>query len=133
MTVWLAGMQITADRLNDHTADASTTSGLVASSGFAVNDFTAHKVAGVAEVHCYLNRTGGTITATTGNITDTAMCVLPAGWRPDHTINGTFGDGTSSGEAILTSSGTVTIRTASSDITNGRNIRFSATWIIENN
>lgn len=132
MTQWLAGMQITADRLNDHTADAETTSGLVASTGWAVNEFYARKVNGITEVHCYLNRTGDTIAATTANVADQAICVLPVGWRPDHTINGTWGDGTSSGECILSNTGTVTLRTASTDIINNRNLRFTAMWISEN-
>jgi hypothetical protein len=132
MTVWLAGMQMTADRLNDHTADAQTASGLVPSSGWSVNEFYARKVNGVTEVHCYLLRTGATITATTGNVADQAICVLPVGWRPDHTVNGTWGDGTSSGEAILSNTGTVTLRTASSDIIANRNLRYSAVWISEN-
>lgn len=135
MTTYLAGMRATADRMNDHTADDETTSGLTASTGWTVNDFFARKVSGVTEVHCYLNRSGADLTLSPnpgGNLADTALCVLPTGWRPDHTLSGTWGDGFSSGEAILTSSGTVTLRSAITSITSGRNVRFSATWVSEN-
>jgi hypothetical protein len=129
-------MVITAERLNDGVDTVTTTSGLTASSGFTVNDFYARKDARSVEVHCYLNRSAaGAVTQTNGNITpDVPLCVLPVGWRPDHTINGAWGDGTSSGEAILSDSGTVTLRTSSSDISGGgsRNLRFSASWLVDN-
>jgi hypothetical protein len=126
MTVFLAGMRVTSDRLNDYTPDETTTTGLTASANWAVNDFYASRSRGTVILDLYLNRTGGTITATVGNITDVAIATLPAGWRPNltSTITATWGDGSSSGECVVSTDGIVTLRTASNDIILNRNLRI---------
>lgn len=131
MTNWLAGMRMTADRLNDYTPDAETTSGLVASTNFTVNSFYATRTGGSMFVHCYLNYTGATITASSGNIPDTSMCTLPVGWRPPTVINAVFGDGSEDGEVTIGTGGIVTLRTATASIPSGRNIRVTASWNAE--
>lgn len=130
MTAWLAGMRITADRLNDYSLDDETTSGFVIGTGWALNNFWANRQGATVEMNIYVNRTGATITATTGNITDTLIGTAPAGWRPNtaSTLNGTWDDGTSTGGFVLGTDGVCTIRTATSDIIAGRNLRLHVTF-----
>lgn len=130
MTLWLSGMRMTADRLNDYSLDDETTSGFVIATGWTLNNFWANRQGATVEMNIYVNRTGGTITATTGNITDTLVGTAPAGWRPNSasTINGIWDDGTSSGGFVIGTDGAATIRTASSDIINTRNLRLHVTF-----
>lgn len=124
--LWLSGMIMTADRLNDYSLDDETTSGFVIASGWTLNNFWANRQGATVEMNIYANRTGGTITATTGNIGDTLVGTAPSGWRPNSasTINGVWSDGTASGEWVIGTDGLCTLRTSSSDITNGRNVRM---------
>ncbi|MFD4551421.1 hypothetical protein [Streptomyces sp. NPDC058466] len=132
MTNWLAGMTITAARLNDGIDATTTASGLTAASGFSVNDFRGYKSGKIIVIDMYMLRTGGTITATTGNITDTAICTVPSGWRPTNgTINGAWDDGTSEGGFVVGTDGICTLRTASGDIILNRNIRLHAAFVID--
>lgn len=126
MTQWLAGMRATADRMNDYSADASTTSGLTAATGFSVNNFWATRQGATVTLDMYINRTGADITATTGNIADTLCCTAPAGWIPNSasTIIGIWGDGTATGDFVIGTDGACTLRTASSNIVSGRNLRL---------
>lgn len=126
MTVWLSGMLMTADRLNDYSLDDETTSGFVTGSGFSLNNFWANRSRSTVEMNIYVNRTGADITATTGNITDTVVGTAPSGWRPNSasTINGVWSDGTASGEWVIGTDGVCTLRTASSNIVSGRNLRL---------
>jgi hypothetical protein len=123
-------MRITAGRLNDYSLDDETTSGFSIASGWTLNNFWANRQGATVEMNIYVNRTGGTITATTGNITDTLVGTAPAGWRPNSasTLNGIWDDGTSSGGFVIGTDGVTTIRTASSDIINGRNLRLHVTF-----
>ena len=136
MTVWLAGMRITANRLNDHTVEATTTSGLTAASGFTVNSFSGRKVNGVTTVHVYLLRTGGEI-PTSGyvigdNLADTAMATLPSGWRPPELINAIVGDGNTDGEVTISAAGVITLRSQFNKVVTDRNFRITAGWISGN-
>lgn len=138
MTVWLAGMQITADRLNDNSLDASTVSGLTAASGFSVSSFSGRKVNGITTVQMFVTRTGADIAQTasdSGNISpDTTVCTLPVGWRPPETINCICGNGSVDGEATISTIGGVVLRSVSgnSGWASGTNLRFTAMWISEN-
>ncbi|MFK0288246.1 hypothetical protein ACIQVL_48415 [Streptomyces sp. NPDC090499] len=118
-------------------ASTSTTSGLSAASGFTISNFYAYRFGKVVALDLYMHRSGTTITATTGNISDTPIATVPSGWRPTHSvINGSWDDGTSSGGWVIGTDGICTLRTASSDIVgdatsagNGRNIRLHITFI----
>lgn len=133
MTLWQPGMTITAARLNDGPPTVSTGSGLTPATGFTLTDFRGYRTGRVIVLDVYLTRTGATITATTGNIGDTAACTAPAGWRPTNgTINGDWDDGTAEGGFALGTDGIFTLRTASSDIIAGRNLRLHADFIIDN-
>jgi hypothetical protein len=118
-------------------ASSNTTSGLTAASGFTTTNFYAYRFGKHVALDLYMHRSGTTITATTGNISDTQIATVPAGWRPTHsTINGHWDDGTSSGGWVIGTDGICTLRTASSDIVgdatssgNGRNLRLHISFI----
>lgn len=129
MTVWLAGMLITADRLNDYAPDSTTTTGLVAATDFSVNAFYGRRSKGTVVLDIYLQYTGAGLTATTGNITDTACCTAPSGWRPPHTtIVGTWDSGVESGGFVIGTDGVCTLRTASDNINTNANLRLQAVF-----
>ena len=130
MTLWLAGMAINADRLNDYSPDDETTSGLVPAANFTVNSFYASRTGGTVFIHCYLNYTGSTITPSGGNITDTALCTLPAGWIPPTVLNALWGS-VVDGDSVIGTDGQITLRTSNGNITSGQNIRVTATWNAE--
>lgn len=132
MTVWLAGMRITADRLNDYSLDSETTSGLVAATNFTTVFFYGRRSKGTVVIDAQLTYGGATITATDGNIADTDICTLPSGWRPQHnTIMGTWDDSQESGGLICTTAGLVTLRTSDGDIENGRLVRIQLTFNLD--
>jgi hypothetical protein len=131
MTNWLAGMRITADRLNDHSLEATTASGLVAASNFTVISFSGRKVSGVTTVHCYLAYGGAGLTVSPdpgGNLGNVTMCTLPSGWRPPETINAIVGDGVQDGEAEITTNGVISLRSIFSSVETDRNLRVTAVW-----
>lgn len=137
MTVWLSGMRLTADRLNDNTAEDETTTGATAATGFSVSDFQGRKVNGVTTITITCNRTGASIAegaTNTGNIADTAMATLPSGWRPQELIEAMWDSGFNDGGATISTAGVITLRTTSgnSGLANGTNPRVTATWISEN-
>lgn len=122
-------MLLTAARLLDDTP-TTTTSGFTVASGFTLNDFTAYKVGNTIEFRAYVQRSGATITQTSGNIADTQIGTLPSGWRPTSgTTVGFWGDGVEGGDFVYGTDGICTLRTASADITTGRNIRLHGTFI----
>jgi hypothetical protein len=134
MTTWLAGMLITADRLNDATLKTSTTTGLTAGTDFSVNTFSGRRVNGVTTVHVYCQYTGTgiNVAAPGDNIVDTTMATLPSGWRPPETMNTNWGSGNVDGECTISSAGVISLRSTLNDIVTNANIRVTATWISEN-
>lgn len=133
----LAGMRLTADVLNDHTADEETTAGFTAATGFDVTDFQGRKVNGVTTITVTCNRTGANITegaTNTGNIADTTFGTLPVGWRPQELIEAMWDSGFNDGGATINTNGVITLRTTSGNtgLQTGHNPRISATWISEN-
>jgi hypothetical protein len=140
-------MRITADLLNDHTADEETTTGATASAGFDVTDFIGRKVNGITTITITCNRTGADIpqgTTTTGahgtgNMGDTSMATLPVGWRPQELIEAIWDSGFVDGGATINTSGVITLRTisgfgnaAGDGLDSGTNPRVTASWISEN-
>lgn len=125
-------MRVTADRLNDDTLEASTTSGLTAATDFTVNSFSGRKVSGITTVVVFVQYTGAGLTLTSGNLVDTLACTLPVGWRPPETINATWGDGTESGECTIGTTGSITLRSSNLSIPNNRGVRITSAWISEN-
>lgn len=138
MTVWLAGMRVTADRLNDHTAEEETTTGATAATGFSISDFQGRKVNGITTITITCTRTSATTigetSAGSGNISDTAMATLPSGWRPPELMEAMWDSGFNDGGATISTAGVITLRTTSGStgIAQNHNPRVSATWISEN-
>lgn len=132
MTLWLAGMRITADRLNDYTLDDETTTGLTAATDFSVNAFFGRRSKGTVVLDMYLQYTGAGITATNGNIADTTACTAPASWRPQHgTINGSWDDGVEMGGFVIGTDGICTLRTSSDTIATSTNLRLQAVFNLD--
>lgn len=134
---WLAGMRMTAERLNDNTADETTTSGLVIASGWSSGTLTGRKVNGVTTVLVTVVKTTPTITASsTGAFpAATLACTLPVGWRPQDTLIENYDkSGVADGAVTILSNGTCTVKTLSptATIASGNTITFFASWISEN-
>ncbi|MFD6416012.1 hypothetical protein [Streptomyces sp. NPDC060194] len=132
MTIWQPGMRITAARQNDTTPTDSTTSGLVAATGFTVTSFSGYRFFGVVSVNLYLQATTGvTVGANTENITDTQFCTIPEGWRPQDILSVSWGSGAMVGEGIIRPNGIVDLRSVgyNTSIPVGANIRMSACYV----
>lgn len=136
MTTWLAGMRMTADRLNDNTVETTTTTGATASSGFAISSFSGRKVNGITTITISCTRTGAIaeVATNTGNIGDTSMATLPVGWRPPELIEAMWDNGFNDGGATINTSGVITLRTTSGNLGVGDSTapRVTASWISEN-
>ncbi|MFB6948887.1 hypothetical protein ACFV85_15015 [Streptomyces niveus] len=132
---WLAGMTITAARLNDHSVEEVATAGAVASTGWSISSFEGRRVSGVTTVNLLVTRTGADVpqsAADSGNIAgDPAVCTLPIGWRPSSTANGLYGNGIVDGEFSVNTAGVIIIRSISGNagIVMGTNTRIFCTWI----
>src|SRR3546814_4068278 len=112
----LAGMRLTADILNDHTADEETTAGATAATNFTLSDFSVRKVNGITQITITCTRTTSNITETTagsGNIGDTTMATLPVGWRQQELIEAMWDSCFNDGGATINTSGVLTLRTTS--------------------
>ena len=134
---WLAGMRLTADRMNDNTVDETTIAGATAASGFTSISFSGRKLRGITTITVIATRNGGTVPETSagsGNIGDTTMCTLPAGWRPPELIEAIWDSGFNDGGATINTSGTVVLRTTSGSngILDTQSPRITASWISEN-
>lgn len=115
---------------------SSGTSGIIsAASGWAVSAETkAIKKAGWIIITAVLNRTGGTLTASSeGNFTDTDLCTIQAAWRPDSFLSNdrmvtAWGTGFTSGSVGLNpSTGLVDLLDghSTSQIENTHTLRFT--------
>lgn len=138
MTLWLSGMRIDADRLNDHTVEDSTTSGVTAATGWSVTSFSGKRVSGITTVEVFVSRTGADVTqsaADSGNISgDPLMCTLPGAWTPPELSNAAWGNGSVDGECTIGTDGQILLRSISGNtgIATGTNVRVTAMWISEN-
>ncbi|MEU3255905.1 hypothetical protein [Streptomyces sp. NPDC006997] len=137
MTVFLAGMRATADRMNDHTLEDSTSSGVIAASGWTIVSFSGRKVNGVTTVNLAIQRSGASIPETSagsGNIADTDCATLPAGWRPPEFVNAWWGTSSNDGRAAIDTGGVISVRTTSGSagIASGDTIRVDGVWISAN-
>jgi hypothetical protein len=134
---WLAGMRMTAERLNDNTADEETTAGLTVATNWSLNAFQGRKVNGITTVYVSLNRTSATVltASSAGAIGPQLVCTLPIGWRPPDTIIENFDkSGTADGGVSILATGTCTIQSMSptATITQNQDITFFSQWISEN-
>ncbi|WP_156722681.1 hypothetical protein [Streptomyces apocyni] len=136
MTNWLAGMDITADRLNDGVDATTTSSGATAATDFTVTSFSGRRSGKLVTITIRCNYTGTSIpesVAGNGNILDTAMATLPSGWRPPELMEAIWDSGFNDGGATIDTDGTITLRTTSGSdgVGNNHNPRVSATWIAD--
>lgn len=134
MTQWLAGMLITADRLNDGIDATTSTSGATAATGFSLTSFSGRRSGKIVTVVVVLTRTGATIGETaagTGNIANTDLATLPSGWRPPEAVETIFNNGVNDGAVTIATNGVMTADTTSgsSGIENGSSIRVCGEWI----
>lgn len=131
MTQWLAGMRITADRLNNF-SPVPVTAAVTPAAGFSATTFDARKAGGVTQFTVVLSRTGGAVTAdAAGNIVDTPCCTLPAVCRPGTTYNGVYEkSGQAGGTIRISSDGTCTLTTLNggASIGSGNTINFSGAF-----
>lgn len=107
---------------------------LTAATGFTLISAAHRKTGDITTVTGYLTRSGTTLnttSSTSSNFTDTLLATLPTGFRPPIVITCVWGNGLSSGEALIDTDGTVTIRNGdyNQPISNGDNLRFTATWV----
>jgi hypothetical protein len=131
VTNWLAGMRITADRLNDDTP-TTTSSGATAAANFTLNSFSGYKVGNTVTVNAQLQYTGADITATSGNITDTTAVTFPSGYRPTFTtVLGQWASSTESGACTISTGGACVLTSATGTIESGNTIRIYATFILD--
>ena len=143
ITRWLSSADVLLAYVNstgefDSVALVATTGVFTASAGWSILDQTAVKKAGVVTVYANISRTGADIPANaSGNITDTDVATIAAGWRPNAAFAGDlmptcitdgFGDG---GARLEADTGLITLVSWSSDgsIITGRNYRFSMTYV----
>ncbi|MFE4423102.1 hypothetical protein [Streptomyces sp. NPDC056817] len=106
--------------------------GLTMATGWTLVGFAARRTHRIVAMTITVNRSGADITANSaGNITDEVLCTLPTGWRPLVDTEAPASDGYGSGGAVLTTNGNVSLRTwsATGVLTNGRNVRLTATYI----
>lgn len=135
---WLAGMRLTADRMNDNTVDEETSAGFVPATNFDLVSFSGRKVNGITTVTVNIQYISGTAISETsagsGNIGDTTAGTLPIGWRPPETIDTIWDSGFNDGGATINASGTIVLRTTSGSngIQDGQSPRITASWISEN-
>lgn len=131
MTFWLAGMRMTAARLNDFTPISLGTA-VTPATGFTLSSFTARNTGGTTEFSVVLVRTGATITAdSAGNITDTLGCTLPSNCRPGATYQVTYEkSGIASGVVRIATDGTCTLTTLdpTATIAAGATVNFAGTF-----
>ena len=108
----------------------SGTTGLSPMAGWSVQNFFGHRQGRVTSLDFYLTRTGGTISSSNGNIGDIDIATMPTSWRPTHNvITGCWDSGTGHGGFLISTNGTITLRTSSNDIVAGANLRFQITFI----
>ena len=113
-------------------APTVVTTGFTPTSGFTVNNFEARKINGVCSFGLDL-AVVTTISAGTSpwNLPDTVIGTLPAGFTPPRTYTAIYGTGFADGEADVTSTGTITLRSTNSwDLTAGNTVRISGSWVL---
>lgn len=136
MTDWQPGMTITAERLNDGTDPEEITTGAIAATGFAINEFVARRIGRLVYVSIQVDITTSTAIkasgSTTGNVAgDPTIATLPGGWWPSEDSECSWDTGTVGGGAIISSAGNILIRTITYGQTSAQtdNIRLSTCFI----
>lgn len=111
----------------------TVTSGVVATSGFSVNNCFLTKINGIATVKADLKVLTAMSAGSTApyNLADTVICTLPDGYRPRNTMTALYSTGYADGECDITPDGDVTIRTTNTySLSVNETVRFSATFVL---
>lgn len=129
MTVWTAGMRMTADRLNDVTS-LIVTSGVTAATNFSVISYQANFSGGNVSIALVVQYSGSTITTTsTDQIADTLCATLPTGHRPQAKYwTGVARNSVDLGGCNIDTDGTVTLTTMIGSLASGQNCNINATY-----
>ncbi|WJN62722.1 baseplate protein [Streptomyces phage phiScoe15] len=108
------------------------TSGLIAASGYTVNNFMATKFNGVCTVGFDLAITTPVSTSDgPPHVGDHVIATIPDGYRPRRTLTGIYSTGYADGECDITAAGAVTLRTTNGyPFSAGETVRFSATYVL---
>jgi len=140
MTAWQPGMRITADRLKTFTPTTTANTGIVTiGADWTLLDENAVKVSGSAHIFVRLQRATTNLTAdAAGNLADTTMFTVNAGWRPNTVFGNerlTFviADGFGHGSALLASDTGVCAAASwipSQSITTDRWLRIMLTYAV---
>lgn len=127
------GAQVAAAIADLYTVVTDTTIGTIAS-GFitAAGGQTARTALGgkLVYLNLNLNRSGATITATSGNITDTLCFTLDAAYRPAETIEFAWGGNTTGVGFIDSTTGQCVLQAASDSLASGSDFRFSCSFLL---
>jgi len=110
----------------------TSAAGATAAAGFSVVSFSGRTSGHITTINAAFSRTSGNIDADdAGNIPDTVLGTLPAGYRPPETMGALVGDGFGDGEVQIGTDGVVTLRSWSSGgaIVTGRNLKITKTWV----
>lgn len=133
----LAGMRLTPDMMRDYSLDQKISSGYLPDDNVLLRSFLGEKVSGKTMIYLVLSWNGSDVVSNSaGNIGDQEVGFLPAGWRPDETVNGIFDlAGVANGAITISSSGLVRLRTLSANrtMTFNNTISTSTGWISQNN
>lgn len=110
MTNWLAGMEITADRLNTSTPEIVTSGVVTIDPAWTLLQQIGTKVDGMTSILVRVSRASTSLTSdATGNLVDTLMFTVDSDWLPNagafgsELIVATMGDGFADGTALLNS------------------------------
>jgi hypothetical protein len=130
LAAWAAQVKAAIDDL--YVVVTDSTIGTVAA-GFTVNSggqIARTAVGGkLVHINLYLNSTNA-ITVTAGNTGDTLMFTVEAAYRPSEIVSGVCATGLATGEAILDTTGGVTLRSMSDPIAAGANLRIAFTFLV---
>lgn len=116
-----------------------TNTGATAASGFTVVGWAGWKAGRMVTINLGVARTSGgdILSDQNGNIGDTPIGTIPAGYRPPEMIYAGIGDGFGNGECSIAANGLVTVRSwstngaggANAGIITNRNLRVTKTFI----
>ncbi|WP_256640015.1 hypothetical protein [Streptomyces murinus] len=116
----------------------TTTTGATATTDWSVLSYNARRTRGVCSFNLALARTGANLVATAagttnpGNVNDTQIATLPAGWRPAQDSYAIATDGYADGSVRILADGSVLLITwaTSGVIQTGNNVRISACYVL---
>lgn len=79
-------------------------------------------------IHVYCQRAAA-LTVTAGNFADETMCTIDAAYRPSEVVNMAIGTGSETGEATLSTTGIVSLRSLSDSAAAAANYRGTVTFL----